>query len=95
MRMVYIVIYYSAALCPDPDDIDNGMVTFTGSSIGDTATYSCDLDFVLIGGATTTCTLVDANSAAFQPAPPSCGCEYINSFSRTKAVIYYNYPYFY
>ena len=66
----------SVALCPDPVNIDNGMVTFTGNSIGDTATYTCDSGFELIGGATTTCTLVDMSSAAFQPAPPSCRREY-------------------
>ena len=64
------------ALCPDPLDIDNGTVTFTGNSVGDTATYTCNSGFGLIGGATTTCTEVDMNSAAFQPAPPSCRREY-------------------
>ena len=64
----------SAVLCPDPVDIDNGMVTFTGNSVGDTATYTCDSGFELIGGAITTCTGV-INSAVFQPAPPSCRRE--------------------
>ena len=68
----------SAALCPAPVDIDNGVMTFTGDSVGDTATYTCDSGFELIGAETTTCILspVDENSAAFQPAPPSCRCEY-------------------
>ena len=52
------------------------MVTFTGNSVGDTATYSCDSGFELIGGATTTCALVSAISAAFSPEPPSCRREY-------------------
>ena len=51
------------------------MVTFTGNSAGDTATYTCDPGFELIGVATMTCTLVDANSAVFQPGPPSCRRE--------------------
>ena len=67
---------YSAALCADPPDIDNGTMAFTGNSVGDTATYTCDSGFVLIGGATTECMQVDANSATFQPAPPSCRREY-------------------
>ena len=66
----------SAALCPDPVDIDYGMVTFTGKSIGDTATYTCDPGFELIGGATTTCTLLNTSSAVFQPAPPFCRREF-------------------
>ena len=66
----------SAALCPDPADIVNGMVTFTGNSVGDTATYTCNAGFELIGSVTTTCTLVDVNSAGFSPAPPVCRREY-------------------
>ena len=73
--------HYSAALCPDPVDIDNGTVTFTGNSVGDTAAYTCNQGFELIGGATTTCTQVNANSAAFQPAAPSCRREYIVNHS--------------
>ena len=65
----------SAALCPDPVDIDYGMVTSTGNSLGDSATYTCDPGFELIGGATTTCTQ-DINSAVFQPPPPFCRREY-------------------
>ena len=47
-------------------------MTFTGNSVNDTATYSCNMDFELVGSATTTCTQVDVNSAAFSPAPPVC-----------------------
>ena len=65
----------SAALCTDPVNIVNGMVTFTGNSIGDAATYTCNSGFELIGDATTTCTQVDASSATFQPAVPFCRRE--------------------
>ena len=68
--------FCSAALCPDPVDINNGMVTFTGTSVGDTATYSCDLHFDLVGDATTTCTQVDSKNTAFLPAPPVCMREF-------------------
>ena len=61
---------FSAALCPDPDGIVNSMVTFTGNSVGDTATYTCNSGFELIGNAMTTCTQLDANSAAFPSVPP-------------------------
>ena len=57
------------ALCSNLVDFNNGMVMFTGNSIGDTATYSCNSGFELDGGATTTCTAVDANSAEFSPQP--------------------------
>ena len=66
---------HSAALCPDPANIVNGVVTFTGNSVGDTATYTCNTGFELVGSATTTCTQVDVNSAAFSPEPPICRRE--------------------
>ena len=61
---------FSAALCPDPDGIVNGMGTFTGNSVGDTAAYTCNSGFELIGNAMTTCAQVDANSATFPSVPP-------------------------
>ena len=48
------------------------MVTFTGNSVDDSATYSCDMGFELVGSTTVTCTRVDVNSAAFSPVPPVC-----------------------
>ena len=68
---VYIFIF-CAALCPDPADPVNGMVTFTGNSINDTATYSCNMGFELVGSASATCTQVDVNTAAFSPVAPVC-----------------------
>ena len=68
--------FCSAALCPDPVDIVNGVVTFIGNSVGETATYTCNSGFELIGDPTTTCTQVDVNTAEFQPAPPICRREY-------------------
>ena len=52
------------------------MVTFTGNSVGDTATYTCDPGFELIGTATTTCIQVDVNTVEFSPDPPACMREY-------------------
>ena len=72
----YSFAFCSAALCDDPVDIRNGIVTFNGGSIGDMAAYTCNSGFELIGNATRTCTLVDINSAEFQPVQPSCRREY-------------------
>ena len=74
---------FSAALCPDPDEIDHGSVTFTGDSVSDTANYTCDSGFMLIGDAVLTCTQMDPNSAAFSPAPPECRREYSYGIYRT------------
>ena len=73
------------ALCDDPVDIENGMVTFNGTLVGDMANYTCDLGYELIENATTTCTLVDTDSAEFQPAPPSCRREYTDKFPGMAA----------
>ncbi len=67
---------YPAALCDNPVNINNGMATFTGNSVGDVATYTCDLGFDLIGNATAICTLFSLSRAEFQPAPPSCRREH-------------------
>ena len=67
---------FSTALCLGPPDIVNGTVTFTGNSVGDTATYTCDPGFELDGNTSVMCTQVDVNSAAFFPAAPVCRREY-------------------
>ena len=57
------------ALCPDPTAPANGGVTFTGSTIGDTATYSCNNGFELVGNALTTCVELNQNSSLFFSSP--------------------------
>ena len=80
----------SAALCPDPADIVNGTVTFTGNSVGDAATYTCNSGFELIGIASATCTQVDVNSASFFPAAPVCRREYCVIMSITTRCLCYH-----
>ena len=63
---------FSVALCPDPPEIDYGMVEFTGNCIDDTAHYSCKKGFELDGPPYTTCVKVDPYNAEFSPAPPVC-----------------------
>ena len=41
--------------CGDAPGISNGEVTFSSTSFGSTATYSCDAGYELVGEATTTC----------------------------------------
>ena len=42
-------------MCPALPDIDNGMVSWTGLSPGDVATYTCDSGFILVGDPTRMC----------------------------------------
>ena len=60
------------------------MVTLTGNSIGDTATYTCNPGFELIGDPTTTCTAaVDGNSATYPAVPPpECSREWFRNITR-------------
>ena len=68
--------HFVVLMCPDPVAPDNGGVSFTGNSVGDTATYTCDTGFELVGVSTVTCTAApDGNSASFQPAAPVCNCK--------------------
>ena len=64
------------------------MRTFSGNSVGDTATYTCNQGFELIGDATTTCTAAaDGNSATFPAVPPpECRREYY--FVNTTRTVY-------
>ena len=80
--LVFIDHSCSTALCPDPADIVNGMVALTGNSVGDTATYTCNLNFELIGNASSTCTLIHMNIASFAPAAPVCRREYYVIINR-------------
>ena len=64
------------------------MVTFTGNSVGDTATYTCNSGFELIGDAMATCTAaMDGNSASFQPAAPVCRREFC--INTTRILVYF------
>ena len=48
------------------------MVSITGNSVGDNATYICVAGYELVGNDTTQCVQVDNNSAFFMPQAPTC-----------------------
>ena len=66
------------------------MVTVTGNSVDDTATYTCNSGFELIGNASATCSQVDVNSAAFSPAAPECRRECYKCYFLIVSIIYSN-----
>ncbi|WAR04395.1 CSMD3-like protein, partial [Mya arenaria] len=43
--------------CPSLDDPTSGTVTVTGYSFDDTATYTCDNDYDIVGSALRTCAI--------------------------------------
>ena len=60
-------------LCPAPTAPPNGAVVTTGTAVGDAATYSCPVSFILVGSASAICTAAaDGLTAHFTPAAPEC-----------------------
>ena len=53
-------------MCPNLTAPVNGMVSFTGNKIGDTATYSCNSGFELVGTRNITC---QSNAQWSAPSP--------------------------
>lgn len=72
VMIMITLLYCIIAICLDPTDPANGMVSFTTTSIDDTATYKCNEGFELIGVTSTTCTGISEDSAAFSPDAPTC-----------------------
>ena len=89
-QQVLFAYFCSAALCPDPPTLVNGIITFTGNSVGDTATYICDQGFELIGISIITCTVAaDGNSAIFPTvSQPECRREYAINMTSTVYSIF-------
>ena len=57
-----------AIMCPNLVIPANGMVAMTGNLVGDTATYTCDPGFELVGNATQTC----LSDGTWSDIPPVC-----------------------
>ena len=75
------------ALCSSPSSPSKGGVISAGNSVGDTATYTCNTGFELIGQAEATCTLnTDGNSASFMPAQPICRRKFWPAFVIQHAI---------
>ena len=55
-------------MCPDLDDPDNGAVTVNGRGAGDTADYSCNTGYELVGDMTRTC----MSNSQWSGEEPSC-----------------------
>ncbi len=64
-----------AGPCGDPPTIPNGSRTFTGTTFGETATYTCDNGYQLSGSSTVTCQA----SGSWSPAP-TCPSRKIRNY---------------
>ena len=72
VKIKFLMLYLLTAQCPSLSNPSFGSVIVTGLSIGDTATYSCNAGFELVGIAVRTCELVGAGVAAWSGAAPIC-----------------------
>ena len=68
----FLNIYSDLALCPNLENPANGAVMMNGVSPEDTANYSCDTGFDLVGAATLTC----RDGGMWSPDPPVCRREF-------------------
>ena len=69
LTTIYVCTYISTTVCPDLPNPANGMVTISGNSDGDTATYTCDQGYELVGAETLTCQSIGAQ---WSDPPPVC-----------------------
>ena len=63
------------ALCPDQDNPANGVVVQTGNSEGDTASYTCDSGYYLVGPPVLNCQA----DGTWDDSPPICRREFLIS----------------
>ena len=59
---------FTVTMCPPLMDPENGMVNMTGQDVGDTAFYSCNDGFLLVGSMTTVC----QSNGMWSSDPPIC-----------------------
>ncbi len=59
--------------CPSLDSIYQGSVSYSGTSPGSTASYSCMKGAVLSGSSTRSC----SSSGVWTPSQPSCRVQYL------------------
>ena len=70
--IILIMLSLLAATCPFLSPPNNGSVSLTGVSIGDTATYTCDPGFNLVGTEVRTCEQIGPGLAAWSGSAPIC-----------------------
>ena len=62
------MLHVVAIQCDGLSDPDNGAVSVTGTGVGDTATYTCDAGYELIGSSTRTC----QSNGDWSESSPTC-----------------------
>ncbi len=81
---MYFLCLCTVAQCPGLDPPANGNIETTGMDFWDTATYSCDRGFNLVGVNTRTC---QANGG-WSGTPPFCTGKYCLLLTSSKSDLY-------
>ena len=79
-----VILIISIALCPDLSDPANGMVSMTGNSAGNAATYTCDAGYELIGSKTVTC----MDDGTWNDGPPMCRRKQFILHNHCMVILY-------
>ena len=75
--------------CPVLENPENGAVTITGQEPGDTASYVCNLGYILDGSNTRTCQA----SGIWSGVAPTCNRKLSQHILKLASVEYNNYMY--
>ena len=69
--------------CGNAPDILNGEVTFNGTTVGSTATYSCNTGFEIVGKSSRSC----QTSGTWSGTTPTCGRKQPCIFSQKQNAV--------
>ena len=69
---LFRVLLFPSVQCTDPEEIENGTVSFSTRTIDSVARYECDDGFRLEGVTTRTCVRNSSTTAVWSPEAPTC-----------------------
>ena len=78
-----------SALCPDQENPANGVVSQSGNSVGDMATYTCNDGYELVGPEVINC----QNDGTWDNSPPVCKRVLIQQPSRAPSIATVFFPF--
>ena len=82
--IIIIMVSLLLALCPDQDSPANGVVSQSGNSEGDTATFICNDGYELVGSLFLTC----RNDGTWDNSPAVCKRELISNRQQPSRLLH-------
>ena len=81
---IIVMMSLLLALCPDKDYPANGMVSQSGNSVGDTATFVCNDGYELVGSPVLTC----QDNGTWDNSPAVCKRELISNRQQPSRLLH-------